>query len=36
MKEKINELETSSITKNIRDLYRSINEFKVMNLKLTQ
>jgi len=28
MKEKINELETNSKKKNIRDLYRGINEFK--------
>jgi hypothetical protein len=28
MKDKINELESNSKNKNIRDLYRSINEFK--------
>jgi hypothetical protein len=28
MKEKINELETDSMNKNTRDVYRGINEFK--------
>jgi hypothetical protein len=28
MRDKINELETSNKNKNIRDLYRGINEFK--------
>jgi hypothetical protein len=28
MKEKVNELETNSKNKNIRDLYKGINEFK--------
>jgi hypothetical protein len=35
-KDKINKLESNSKNKNIRDLYRSINEFKrVTNLELT-
>jgi hypothetical protein len=34
-KDKINELETNNKNKNIRDLYRGINEFKkVTNLEL--
>jgi len=36
MKDKINELETNSKIKNIRDLYRGINAFKkVKNQELT-
>jgi hypothetical protein len=36
LKDKINELESNSKTKNIRDLYMGINEFKkVINLDLT-
>jgi hypothetical protein len=36
LKDKINELESNSKTKNIRDLYRGINEFKkVISLDLT-
>jgi len=36
MKEKVNELETKSKNKNIRDLYRGKNEFKeVTNLEKT-
>jgi hypothetical protein len=36
MKEKVNEIETKSKNKNIRDLYRGKNEFKeVTNLEKT-
>jgi DNA repair ATPase RecN len=36
LKDRINELESNSMNKNIRDLYRGINEFKkVTNLELT-
>jgi hypothetical protein len=36
MKDKINELESNSKNKNIRDLYRGINELRrVINLELT-
>jgi hypothetical protein len=36
LKGKINELETNSKNKNIRDLYRGINEFKkATNLEVT-
>jgi hypothetical protein len=31
LKDKINELATNSKNKNIRDLYRGINEFKMVN-----
>jgi hypothetical protein len=34
LKNKINDLKTNNKTKNIRDLYRGINEFKGTNLEL--
>jgi hypothetical protein len=36
MKDRINELATNSTNKNIRDLYRGINEFRsAINLEIT-
>jgi hypothetical protein len=35
LKDKINELESNSKNKNIRDLYRGINELKATNVELT-